>query len=338
LPHTDAAGARILGQRTLRSLSEAQVDVSMGMSASRPGHASDLRQEADAAMSDAKRRGGNQLAIFDDIRDDVSVIGSDKRAALHRLLAEGHLTTVFQPIWSLADDCLLGVEALSRPDASYGLASPAEAFDIAERTGHVHALDVICVKSALASAGDLPEGALLFLNLCPSTLGLDADGNDWLRAAVGDSGVPVARIVIEVTERFGGRTTSIIKCLHRLRSQGFKIAIDDVGTGNSGLAMLREVEVEFVKLDGSIVAAAATEPGARAVLMAIAAFARQTGAFVIAEGVEDEETLEFLRSMDGTSLRGGAVIQGGQGYGLGRPATGIPTTLRLPARPLPLAA
>ncbi|MDX6600516.1 MAG: hypothetical protein QOE87_4403, partial [Gaiellales bacterium] len=62
------------------------------------------------------------------------------------------------------------------------------------------------------------------------------------------------------------------------------------------------------------------------------------GAFVIAEGVEDEETLEFLRSMDGTSLRGGAIIQGGQGYGLGRPVTDIPTTLRLPARPLPLAA
>jgi EAL domain-containing protein (putative c-di-GMP-specific phosphodiesterase class I) len=62
--------------------------------------------------------------------------------------------------------------------------------------------------------------------------------------------------------------------------------------------MLRTVNAEYVKLDGSIVAAAVTEAGARAVLMAMATFARQTGAYVIAEGIEDEDTLAFLRSID----------------------------------------
>jgi EAL domain-containing protein (putative c-di-GMP-specific phosphodiesterase class I) len=286
----------------------------------------------------AKRHGGNQIAHFDDIRDQVAVIGTDKRAAVRRLIDEQRLTTVYQPIWDFSAGNLLGVEALMRPDPDYGLSGPAEAFEIAEQIGRVHDLDVICITSALAAASDLPEHALLFLNLCPRTLDQDADENDWLSAAVEQAGIAPARVVIEITERFSGRAAPIVKCLQRLRSRGFKIALDDVGSGNSGLAMLRQVKVEFVKLDRTIVAAAPTEPGARAVLMAIATYARQTGAFVIAEGIEDDETLEFLHAIDERELRGDAVIQGGQGYGLGRPATDVQTIPRSPVRNAPQAA
>ena len=83
---------------------------------------------------------------------------------------------------------------------------------------------------------------------------------------------------------------------------------------------LDQIEAEFVKLDRSIVTTAPTEPGARAVLMAMATFARQTGAFVIAEGIEDEDTLEFLRRVNERDQSLTAIIQGGQGYGLGRPS------------------
>ena len=129
--------------------------------------------------------------------------------------------------------------------------------------------------------------------------------------------------MLELTERFGGRDAAILKCLQRLRLQGFEIAIDDVGTGNSGLAILRQVKVEYVKLDRSIVTAASTDPAARGVLMAIATFARETGAFVIAEGIEDQETLEFLQRLGNRAMQGETIIQGGQGYGLGRPASAI---------------
>ena len=85
--------------------------------------------------------------------------------------------------------------------------------------------------------------------------------------------------------------------------------------------MLRKIHAEFVKLDRSIVVGAATESGARAVLMAMATFARETGAFVIAEGIEDEDTLEFVRGINRTYGRSSdAIIQGGQGFGLGRPS------------------
>jgi EAL domain-containing protein (putative c-di-GMP-specific phosphodiesterase class I) len=170
----------------------------------------------------------------------------------------------------------------------------------------------------------LDANVLLFLNISPITLDLDSEGDSWFEEAVHRAGLSPESIVVEVTERFGGRTTSVIKRLNELRRQGFKIAVDDVGTGNSGLEMLRKIEAEFVKLDRSVVAAASTEPGARAVLMAMATFAHQTGAFVIAEGIEDEDTLHFLRTVNDGDLAADAIIQGGQGYGLGRPSPALP--------------
>jgi diguanylate cyclase (GGDEF)-like protein len=321
LAHTGAEGARTLARRLSQDLTGAGIDVSIGVSALRRGLQADtLHAEADAALYDAKRRGGKQVAHFDDIRDRVVVTTSEKKEAVRRLIEEGRLTTVFQPIWDFDAEALLGVEALARPDQSYGFSGPAEAFDIAEQIGMVYRLDLLCVESALRSAPALHAGVLLFINLSPQTLDLDAETGAWLAPAVERAGLEPKDVVVEVTERFGGRTASVVKRLKRLHEQGFKIAIDDVGTGNSGLDILSKIAAEFVKLDRSIVVGAATESSARAVLMAMATFARQTGAFVIAEGIEDAETLQFLRSIDDRDLSSHAIIQGGQGFGLGRPS------------------
>ena len=322
LSHTDVAGARILVGRLGRELADAAVEASMGVSVLRPGTTADtLRAEADSALYEAKRQGANRAAHFEDVRAHVVVTSSEKKEAVRRLIDEGRLATVFQPIWDLDAATLIGVEALTRPDPSYGLSGPAEAFDIAEQLGRVHQLDVLCAQSALRSAPNLGSDVLLFINLAPLTLDLDAEGGDWLLPAVERAGLSPRQVVVEITERFGGRMTPVVKSLQRLRQQGFSIAVDDVGTGNSGLEMLSKLHAEFVKLDRSIVAGAATEPGARAVLLAMATFARQTGAFVIAEGIEDEDTLQFLRSIDQRDLSADTIIQGGQGFRLGRPSS-----------------
>jgi EAL domain-containing protein (putative c-di-GMP-specific phosphodiesterase class I) len=84
-------------------------------------------------------------------------------------------------------------------------------------------LDVLCVMSALAHiTPELPDDALLFLNLSPQTLDVDAGGNDWFRELIEGSQLVPERVVVEVTERFAGRSVSIIKSLSRLREQGFK--------------------------------------------------------------------------------------------------------------------
>jgi diguanylate cyclase (GGDEF)-like protein len=342
LMHTDSTGARTLARRLGRSFADAGLEVSIGVSSMRlgrsessaasrantlqaaAGRADTLRAEADAALYEAKRAGGNRSAHFEDIRERVVVTSTEQKEAIRALIDEGGLTTVFQPIWDFTAERVLGVEALMCPDPSYGLSGAGEAFDIAEQLGRVHQLDMLCVENALRSVGELADGVLLFINLSPHTLDLDAARNDWVRLAVERAGLSPERVVIEVTERFGGRVAAVVKCLQRLRGQGFQTALDNVGTGNSGLEMLRNVEADFVKLDPSIVIAAPTDPSARAVLMAMATFARQTGAFVIAEGVEDAETLRFLRSIDLADLHIDKVIQGGQGGELGRPLAGMP--------------
>jgi diguanylate cyclase (GGDEF)-like protein len=321
LPHTDGDGARTIAARLSRAFSAAEVVVSMGVSDLRRGQtAEDLRAEADAALYEAKRRGGQRVAHFDEIRGQVVITTSARTDLVRRLIDEARVRSVYQPIWDLESQRLLGIEALMRPDLGDELPSPAEAFDLAEQIGRVHDLDVLCAVHALRDAPELPAGALLFLNLTPQTLDLDADGDDWLLAAVERSALTPSQIVIEVTERFSARTAAVIACLGRLRGQGFKVALDDVGTGNSGLEMLQKVSADYVKIDRSIVTAAATDRSARAVLMAMATYARQTGSYVIAEGIEDHETLAFLAAVDKGDDSMERTIQGGQGFGLGRPA------------------
>jgi diguanylate cyclase (GGDEF)-like protein len=326
MPNTDEPGAQILVKRLSRALGEADAAASIGVATLRSGHsAEELRAEGDAALYEAKRRGGNRFTSFEEIRDRVSVTTAGKREAVRGLVADQRLTTVFQPIWDFGSGDLLGIEALTRPDPAYELSGPAEAFDIAEQIGCAHELDELCATRALLAASDLPDGVLLFVNLAPKTLELDSDGNDWLLRSVEQAGLSPAQVVVEVTERIGARTMPVLHSLDNLREQGFKLALDDVGTGNAGLEMLRKIGAEYVKLDQSIVAAAATEPNARAVLLAMATFARQTGAFVIAEGIEDEETLEFLRGVEALDARPGTIIQGGQGFKLGYPSPQMPT-------------
>src|SRR3954447_22169942 len=325
LTRTDPDGARTAAERLSRAMRDAGVAASIGLSELRPGHEADaLLAEADAALYEGKRRGATGIVHFDDVRDRVAGTRPDDVRGPHRLLEDGALTTAFQPIWNLAAGTLLGVEALSRPEPGCGLSNPAQAFDVAEQVGRVRELDMLCVRTALRSAAELPPEALLFVNVAPQTL--DRDEEDaWLLRAVREAGLEPGRVVIEVTERFGGRTAAVLAHLHRLRAQGFKLALDDVGTGNSGLEMLREVGAEFVKLDRSIVAGARGQSNARAVLLAMATFARQTGAYVIAEGIEDDALLQFVRTIDDAFPREAAtMIQGGQGYGLGRPSATVP--------------
>lgn len=322
MERTDAAGSRAVARRLTTELAGEGVEMSIGLSVLQPGLTTDsLRAEADAALYEAKREGGNRMAHFDDIGARVDVITADKKDAVLHLISEGRVDTVFQPIWNLGTGNLLGLEALTRPDPRYGLSGPAEAFDIAEQLGRVHQLDELCVERALRAGKDLAPGLLLFINLSPVTLDLDADANAWLAPLVGRAGLSPEQVVVEVTERFGGHIEAVVRRIQRLRRQGFKIAVDDVGTGNSGLEMLGKVDAELVKLDRSIILAAATEPSAHAILMAMVTFACETGAFVIAEGIEDASTLDFLRRLDGRpdpSRR--ALVHGGQGFGLGRPS------------------
>lgn len=326
LPSTSEPDAAAAARRILAELRACHVSVSMGI-----GELSDdvdadaLRQQADSAVYEAKRRGGEIAVAFSAIASDVALVTRERAQALRDAIAEGAVTSVFQPIWKLhGDHDLLAVEALARIDARFGFQNPAEAFEVAEQIGRVHDLDVLCVRRALERADDLPGDALRFINLAPQTLDRDAAGDDWLRDAIEHSGLDPLRVVVEVTERLGGRTPAVLKALQRLRDLGVRVALDDVGTGNSGLELLRAIGADFVKIDRSVVKNAGTDASARAVLLAIAAFASQTGADVIAEGIEDANVLAVVHAVDKLVDSGGLRIHAGQGYGIGRPALEMP--------------
>jgi diguanylate cyclase (GGDEF)-like protein len=332
LPATGEPDAALAARRIQAELAPGHVPMSAGIGElSNDVDADALRQQADSAVYEAKRRGGEIAVAFSEIASDVALVTRARGQALRDAIAEGAVTSVFQPIWELhGDQDLLAVEALARIDARFGFQSPAEAFEVAEQIGRVHDLDVLCVTRALERADDLPADALLFINLAPQTLDRDAAGDDWLCEAVEQSGLDPRRVVVEVTERLGGRTPAVLKALQRLRDLGIRVALDDVGTGNSGLELLRAIGADFVKIDRSIVKNASTDGSARAVLVAIAAFASHTGATVIAEGIEDANVLAVVHAVDKLIDAGGLRIHAGQGYGIGRPAHEMPAG-RLPA-------
>jgi EAL domain-containing protein (putative c-di-GMP-specific phosphodiesterase class I) len=218
---------------------------------------------------------------------------------------------------------MLGVEALARPWPGYGLDGPGEMFAIADKIGRAHDLDAVCRSAALARAHEIPDDLLLFLNVNPQSLAHDTLRDRRLVDEVTAAGLEPERVVLEITERSDARLDQVIADATRLSSLGFHLALDDVGAGNAGLEMLRELPVDFVKIDQSIITAAVDDTQAQAVLMAIVAYASCVDAFVIAEGIETEAILDFVRNAAELEVRQDSPIPGGQGYLLGRPSVDI---------------
>jgi len=287
-----------------------------------------LREQADAALYEAKRRGRNAVVAFGEIREDAAIISGAKILAVRRLLAEREMTVAFQPIWDLERRAVLAYEALTRPAMAYALTGPQEAFDVAERIGRAHELDALCRAAILARAHELPPDALLFLNLSPASLDHALLAGDTLVAATLAAGLTPARVVLEITERSLARPGVVIREATRLRGLGFRIALDDVGAGNAGLEMLRLLPVDYLKIDRAVVAGAVTDTTTRSVLATILAFAREAGTFVIAEGIETEAMLDFVDRAGREPA--GRTVRAVQGYLLGRPSATIPATGAIP--------
>lgn len=324
LPHTTLSGAEAAMER-LRMDAERRLSgatLSIGIAAFNPPHdnPSALSAQSDAALYEAKRRGRNVVATFAQIQGGAVLPSSAKDSAVRNLIREREVRIAFQPIWSLSHG-LAGYEALARPAPQYELAGPQEAFDIAERMGRAHELDVVCVHAVLARARELPPDTLLFINLSPQSLDHDLLSGPALLRAAESADISPDRVVFEITERSAAPLSSVIRQAKRLRELRFKVALDDVGAGNSGLELLSQLPVDFVKIDRAVVGRAVTDITADAVLSAILAFAGKTGSAVIVEGIETEAALRYVSD---------AGAEFAQGYLLGRPSEVIPALTTVP--------
>jgi diguanylate cyclase (GGDEF)-like protein len=328
LPGIDGSGARAGLERRLAAARHSATSFSftVGVAVLQAGAGTDpavLWEQADAALYEGKRSGGGAVVVFDDVTELSEVVTPTKIQAVRALLEQPRLEMAFQPIWDLEEGHLLGLEALARPWTGYGFDGPADMFAVAEKIGRAHELDSICRSAALARADELPHGVLLFLNVHPQSLTHGALAGDYLPRSVAAAGLTPSQIVLEITERSDARLSQVVADATRLRSLGFRLALDDVGAGNAGLEMLRELPVDFVKIDRAVIAAAIDDASAQAVTLAIIAYARRTGAYVIAEGIESEQILAFVRSVEEVNVVHGPPIKGGQGYLLGQPSPDI---------------
>jgi EAL domain-containing protein (putative c-di-GMP-specific phosphodiesterase class I) len=217
---------------------------------------------------------------------------------VRRILRERSIRTLFQPIVRLPERDVIGYEALSRGPAGSYLESAENLFGFTERAGMLGEVELLCLDRALTNAKRLPEGATLFLNL--SMLGLEYIEAEvrGLTGRLADAGRSNKHCVLEITERTYAESASRLReRVTELRQSGFRIAIDDMGTGYSALHILAELQPDFIKLDKMLVRDLPDEPIKRNLVSAITGFARESQSVVIAEGVETEAEVDILREL-----------------------------------------
>lgn len=237
-------------------------------------------------------------------RGEVGAVGDDPLSArFSRALST--LGLAFQPIVGRGGR-LFGYEALMRPEEP-SLPHPGAVLGAAEQLGRLHDLGrVIRAKAAAVMAG-APERGVLFVNLHPRDL-LDAElfAPDAPLAAMSD------RVVVEITERAGLSGIDDIRGrLRDLRARGYRVAIDDLGNGHSGLTNFTLLEPDIVKLDMTLVRDIDESRIKQRIIRSMSALCRDLGIMVVAEGIERAAERDVLVDLGCDLL---------QGYLLGRPA------------------
>ncbi|MGZ4298376.1 MAG: sensor domain-containing phosphodiesterase [Solirubrobacteraceae bacterium] len=241
---------------------------------------------------------------------------------------------LYQPIVELATGEVVAYEALARGPQGSALESPLALFAAARAEDRVAELDLACraaaVTGALSAGLHGPMG--LFVNAEPDALSLTGFGPaDPLTEASGD--LP---IFVEITERaLTGRPAELLEAVDRLRAAGFGIALDDVGADERSLALLPILRPDIVKLDISLIHAHPSRMSGE-VMNGVCAYAEQTGAGIVAEGIEVEGHLLAAESLGATMA---------QGWYFGRPAPlprGVPVaepamSLRVARRAAPVS-
>jgi diguanylate cyclase (GGDEF)-like protein len=229
-----------------------------------------------------------------------------------RLLAERCLVAVYQPVVRLSSGQVCGYEALARPSGTTVLTSVEGLFAAAQYRGLTRDLDWICRRAAVEGATSVPAGTPLFVNVSVSALLDPLHEVDQMMLLLEYAGRAPQDVVLEITEREAvSDMVRFAEILAVHRAHGFRFAIDDVGEGHSTLEVLAAASPEYIKVARGLMVAA-HDAGARSAIRALVAFARSSGAEVIAEGIESEAERVLMMDL-GVDL--------GQGFALGEPQT-----------------
>lgn len=231
------------------------------------------------------------------------------------ILNHGNIKTVFQPIVSLKDGSVLGYEALSRGPRESILESPAKLFDIARMYGKVWELEFLCRIKALENAVKTIPDACIFLNVDPATINDDKFRKGFTKEFLNKYGISPQNIIFEITEKNAvSDFNTFRKTIDNYKDQGYKIAIDDTGSGYSGLTMISEIRPHFIKLDMNLIRNIDKNGLKKALIKTFYDFCLITDIKLIAEGIETVSELNALLDIG---------IDYGQGFLIQKPESDV---------------
>lgn len=235
-----------------------------------------------------------------------------RHIALQKIISQNSILILFQPIVYLDNLRVLGYEALSRGPEDSGFEGTEILFTFAESTNMLLDLERLCRKNALRAAQSLNISHKLFLNSSAKALQDKDFTADQLAEYVSELGLHQDGIVLEITERVAIQEwVAFKKILRQFRNHGFQIAIDDMGAGYSSLQAIAELEPDYLKFDVSLVRNIQENLIKKGLLETLVSLSSKINASVIAEGIEEKEEYEVLRSLG---------VQLGQGYYFASPS------------------
>ncbi|GAB3455589.1 hypothetical protein GCM10027321_08320 [Massilia terrae] len=289
---------------------ELYVTVSMGI-ALYPQDGADyqaLVRNADTALYRTKAAGRNNWQFFNSSMARLVEHRLDMETALRQALDKEEFRLVYQPQYSLQTDSIIGAEALLRWDRpGVGLIPTQEFIRVAEDSGLIVALGNWVLRTACCQAAAWHRVGFrvrIAVNVSVTQL-RQADFVERVRDELAHSGLPPHCLELEITE--GALISDIVEALdklHEIKAMGVELAVDDFGTGYSSLSYLKQMPVDRLKVDQSFVRDIPSNSDDCAIVRAILAMASNLNLEVIAEGVESEPQMEFLRGEGCQEIQG----------------------------------
>eukprot|EP00003_Mantamonas_plastica_P029041 TRINITY_DN6819_c0_g1_i1.p1 TRINITY_DN6819_c0_g1~~TRINITY_DN6819_c0_g1_i1.p1 ORF type:complete len:697 (+),score=83.67 TRINITY_DN6819_c0_g1_i1:6772-8862(+) len=281
---------------------EHQVTASMGVAVYPQSglDADTLLRNADVALYRAKEQGRNSYQFYTEGMQDREMMRLELDKDLSQALANDEFVLFFQPQLDLHSSEINSVEALIRwQHPRRGLLSPIEFIPLAEESGRINDIGRWVVMAAcrqLARWKGTPyENLRIAVNLSGRELD-DENLVDHIRDTLKAEGVPADHLEVELTEEiFIQNIEHNLNQLSRLRQLGVHLAIDDFGVGYSSLGYLRDFPVDLLKIDRSFITDVTERHDDAVITRAVINLAHNLGIHVVAEGVETEEQLQFLK-------------------------------------------
>jgi diguanylate cyclase (GGDEF)-like protein len=307
----DAAAATEL-RTTDGSVIAASVSIGLAVYPLHADNAKDLFLFADNMMFKAKGAGKHQIGVPGE--QEVAEVFRDVTATtmmVVKAINEKRIVPFFQPILDITGNHVAGFEVLSRLEQNGEYMEASRFIEYAEKAGAIHRLDTMVMEQALRALAESGFTGYLFVNLSPRALSV-ADFLTTLKRTVANAGIDPRQIVFEITERDTVKNITVLeRMVTELKMDGFKLAIDDFGSGFSSFQYLRRLPVDFVKIEGDFIVNIIGNERDRAFVQTIWRLAADLKIKVIAEHVEDAEVLAELERIG---------IEYAQGYFIGRPA------------------